>query len=235
MILGRIMAARDIEKVFGRFKPWVTKFEIEGVSSGGYFDAMHDVRIDQFFRMFPKIETILELGSLEGGHTFALSARQGVKSVVGIEGRVQNVEKSRAVQRLLDIRNVEFLVENLESYDLRSAGAFDAVFCVGVLYHLPRPWDLIAQMAQVTRNLFLWTHYAPRDKADQVSGGYRGSVYGEFGLADPLSGMSEQSFWPTLDGLVEMLGKYGFAKIQTVENNPSHPNGPAIILAARAD
>lgn len=229
-----MVASKDVAKLFEGLRPWVTKFTIDGAAYGGDFDAMNDGRIEQFFQHFPEAKSILELGSLEGGHAFALSRRQGVQRVVGIEGRKTNVDKARCVQELLGIHNVEFVIGNLESYNLISAGTFDAVFCVGLLYHLPRPWDLIEGISQVSRNLFIWTHYAAEDKADKVVSGYRGITYGEFGLADPLSGMSPQSFWPTLAGLQTMLSRYGFTRTQIIEDNQVHPHGPSVTLAATA-
>ncbi len=47
---------------------------IDGVPYGGSFDAVNDPRLDLFFAAFPTPESILELGSLEGGHTIGGSA-----------------------------------------------------------------------------------------------------------------------------------------------------------------
>lgn len=80
-----MVASEDLAKVFEGLKPLVTKFTINGTAYGGEFDAMNDGRITQFFQSFPDAKTILELGSLEGGHTFALSKWPGVRRVVGIE------------------------------------------------------------------------------------------------------------------------------------------------------
>ncbi len=222
----------DLKKEFQKFNPWVTKFKIAGEDYGGGFDAMNDKRIKEFFECFPNVKTVLELGSLEGGHTFALSRNPGVSHVVAIEGRRSNVKKAQFVQHLLDIQNVEFMLENLESFDFLTKGPFDVVFCVGLLYHLPKPWTLIEKVSRVSRNLFLWTHYAPEKKANLEMNGYRGMAYKESGLLDPLSGMSPESFWPTLEDLKRMLSKNGFCKITIVENDENHENAPCITMAA---
>jgi SAM-dependent methyltransferase len=222
----------DLKKAFEDLKPWVTKFTIKGKDYGGDFDAMNDKRVKEFFRYFPNVKTILELGSLEGGHTFALSRFPGVERVVAIEGRKSNVDKAQFIQQMLDIQNVEFVVANLESFDFSTKGPFDAVFCVGLLYHLPKPWTLIEKSSKASQNLFLWTHYAPEKEANLEMNGYRGVNYKEFGLSDPLSGMSPQSFWPTLDHLKRMLLYYGFSKTTIIENDENHPHGPCITLAA---
>ena len=76
----------------------------------------------QFAEAFPGVRRILELGSLEGGHTFALGALAGVDEVVAIEGRTENVERARVVQRALGVDNVKFVVGNLETMDLAPLG-----------------------------------------------------------------------------------------------------------------
>jgi len=225
----------NLENEFKKRSPWVTKFVINGKEFGGDFDALNDKRLEWFFHYFPDASTVLELGSLEGGHTFGLARRPHVRRVLGVEGRESNIHKAQFVQQLLNVDNVEFINANLEKANLASWGQFDAVFCVGLLYHLPNPWDLVEQMARVSKNLFIWTHYADSARADQtVKNGYRGILYREHGMADSLSGMSAKSFWPTFDALTGMLNRYGFTTIHTIEDDRLHPHGPAITLAAVA-
>ncbi len=223
---------RSLKGEFDKRKPWVTKFVINGQAYGGDFDAMSDQRLAWFFQDFPEVQTVMELGSLEGGHTFALAQHAGMKRVLGIEGRQYNVDKARFVQEHLGVKNVEFVTANLETTDLASFGQFDAVFCVGLLYHLPNPWDLLHQISYVTSRVFIWTHYADPAKVDQTVNGYPGWYYREHGMADPLSGMSAKSFWPILNGLKQMLGAYGFTKVHLIQDDLAHPHGPSITLSA---
>jgi SAM-dependent methyltransferase len=222
----------DFSEEFKRRGPWVTKFVIDGKDYGGSYDARADNRINQFFEAFPNARTILELGSLEGGHSFALASRPSVRRVVAIEGRPTNVAKARFVQRILNFPDVEFITANLEHYNLSLLGDFDVVFCVGVLYHLPRPWELLGGICKVSRNLFLWTHYAPEDKVNEKFGTLVGMRHGEGGLTDPLSGLSAFSFWPTLNSLLRMIDENGFKNVRIIENTLNHPNGPCVTLTA---
>lgn len=225
-------SSNPLHAEFEKRGPWVTKFVIDGKEYGGEFNAMQDTRVDRFFDYFPDSRRIMELGSLEGGHTLALSSRPQVEYVLGIEGRPANVEKAKFVQRLLDADGIEFVTANLEETDLASFGEFDAVFCSGLLYHLPEPWKLIEQVSRVSPNLFVWTHYAAEDMANATVRGLKGRKYQEYGLKDPLSGMSPDSFWPTLNGLQNMLREYDYESIRLIEDEPDHPHGPAITLAA---
>lgn len=232
MEITRSVNQSEIAHQFERRKPWVTKFLIQGTEYGGQFDAMNDDRVSQFFQYFPDASTILELGALEGGHSFALANRPSVQRVLAAEGRSSNIEKAAFVQRLLNTDKVEFVEANLEKFDLLSLGKFDAVFCSGVLYHLPEPWKLLEQCARVSPNLFIWTHYAGENEAKETLQDLRGKWHQEGGLLDPLSGLSKRSFWPTLGSLISMLTASGFRTVHLIGNELTHVNGLAVTLAA---
>jgi Methyltransferase domain len=233
--LRAIRRRLQLERDFDRQRPWVTRFEIEGRTYGGKFLAADDRRIGQFRASFPQASSILELGSLEGGHTFALAQLAGVERVVGLEGRAANVAKARFVHTAFDGMSraaVEFVEVNLEVADLALYGAFDAVFCAGLLYHLPRPWELLQRIGEISDCLFLWTQIASEPRRGEEAGGYPGRTYHEYGEADPLSGLSTMSFWPTWDGLVRMLADAGFHHVELIERGDVQRRGPAVTLAA---
>src|ERR1041385_7426198 len=151
---------KDLAAEFAKLGPWIYQFEIGGQIYGGGISAVVDVRVERFLRFAPETKTILELGSLEGAHSFILAQHPGVRRVVALEGREANLRKARFLQELLEIRNVEFLQANLEQSDLTTFGKFDAIFCCGLLYHLPEPWKLLAQLPTIAPRLFIWTQYA---------------------------------------------------------------------------
>lgn len=223
---------RRLDAEFEALGPWITRFKIDGTEYGGSYDALHDPRLDVFFRCFPNAHSILELGSLEGGHTLGLAARPGVERVLGVEGRSENVRKAAFVRQLFGITNVEFVLADLETAQLSKLGRFDAVFCVGLLYHLPAPWTLLREVAPVSDHLFLWTVIADEAQESEVTAGFRGTTYREGGLADPLSGLSQTSFWPTRASLIDMLGQSGFTRVQVIETDVTNPHGLCITIAA---
>lgn len=212
--------------------PWVYKFRIEGADYGGSVSAVGDVRLEQFFRFVPHPRRILELGSLEGAHTIQLAARSGVEEVIAIEGRAANIVKAELVRRALRVSNVKFVQANLEEADLNRFGKFDAVFCVGLLYHLPEPWKLLEQLPRIAPHLFVWTHYADDQAANEIRGDYRGQLHREGGPEEPLSGMSETAFWPTLRALQQMLTASGYAAINILQDDVAHQNARAVTLTA---
>src|ERR1700730_102736 len=98
---------------FAKLDPWVSQFRIDGQDYGGATSSAGDPRVEQFFRFAPKAATILELGSLEGAHTFILAQRPGVRRVLALEGRELNLRKARFVEELVHIHNAEFAQANL--------------------------------------------------------------------------------------------------------------------------
>ena len=203
--LGREFAARG---------PWCTKFEIDGRAYGGEIDYKGDKRVEYALSEFPDARSILELGSLEGGQSFELARVPGSK-ILAIEGRADSLHRARWMQKILGVDNIDFVQGNLESGGLEQYGPVDLVFCSGLLYHLPRPWELIEQIGAITRNVFISTHYVEDDKATENINGYKGRFYSE--LTDPLSGMSAQSFLLTMESLQQALRNNGFGEIKILE------------------
>jgi hypothetical protein len=214
---------------FKRRQPWVTRFTIDGVPYGGELSYDGDARIDHFWRAFPDARAILELGSLEGGQTFRLAERPGVE-VTAVEVRPENVEKARFVQRELGIDNVTFVVGNLEQTEPAAFGSFDAIFCSGLLYHLPEPWKLLDGLRGAAPNALIWTHYA--DHAEEEVAGLPGYWYVENDLSHPLSGVSPRSFFIERDAIVERLRRAGFARVDLVDDEPDHEPFPCVTLLA---
>jgi SAM-dependent methyltransferase len=227
--------SRDLSADFAKLGPWVFQFRIDGRDYGGGISAVGDARLDQFFRCAPRVERILELGALEGAHSFILAEHPGVKRVVALEGREANLRKARFVQELLRIGNVEFAQTNLEHAELSTFGKFDAIFCCGLLYHLPEPWKLIEQCASVAPLLFIWTQYAAENEAHDMGRRLRGKIHVEGGADEPLSGMSATATWLTLDSLRALLAASGYGSVEVIHDDPEHANGPAVTIGAKRE
>jgi SAM-dependent methyltransferase len=222
----------ELRERFDAVGPWFTRYEIGDVGLGGDNSYDEDYRVGLFFEWLGEPRTILELSSFEGGHSLQLADPPFVEQVVGLEGRPENIERAKLAVELLGRGNTEFVQVDLdrESLSLEQYGTFDAVFCAGLLYHLTHPWFLIEKVAEVTDRFFLDTHYSKRD--DVRIGDYVGSRFKEGGYNDPLSGLSEASFWMTLPCLKETLEAVGF-QIRHERIVPDWAGaGPRVHLAA---
>lgn len=220
----------ELRRRFDALGPWFTRFEIDGVAFGGAHSYADDPRVGLFFDWLGRPARILELGCFEGGHSVRLASPPFVERLVGLEGRPENIARARLAIEVLGRGNVEFRHVDLEGVSLAQFGHFDAVFCAGLLYHLERPWRLLEEIASVTDRLFLDTHCSA--SGNTTVDGYAGSHYQEGGYSDPLSGLSDTSFWLTLTSLIDALSTVGFV----VRNQVVIPNwddhGLRIHLAA---
>lgn len=224
---------RNLRKEFESRGPWVTCFPIDGKVIGGGYHAENDGRLKKFLQLYPKPGRVLELGCLEGGHTFPIA--KAAEQVVAIDSRDRNLDRARWLQGVYQQKNISFVQANLEEFDLRLLGSFDVIFNVGLLYHLPEPWTVLERLAPLTRSMFLWTHVAPEELAGTEQRGYSGMSYEEHGALDPLSGMSPSSFWPTMDDLLRMLRDAGFVDCEILDDDADHPNGPAVCLVCQSE
>ncbi|MDP9456565.1 MAG: class I SAM-dependent methyltransferase [Actinomycetota bacterium] len=219
-----------LSDAFERRGPWVTGARVHGKTYGR---AARDAspRLREFFRAFPEASKgrVLEPGSLEGAMTLELAKR--AREVVGLEARAQSVERAEFLKGLFGAQNATFHVTNLEEDDLSSYGAFDAVFCCGLLYHLPNPRAFVERLAQASPNLYLDTQYARPEWDLSRREGLWGWVREE-DPSDPRMGVSGTAFWPTLDELLRLLSESGYGRVETLSLPPDNRHGPRAHLAA---
>ena len=226
-----------MEIEFDKHGPWWTQFIIDGKAYGGEKSYADDMRISQFYRAFPDAQNILELGVLEGGQTMELAKWPDVH-IVGIEGRGDNLGRAVFVRDLLGVKNVYYVLADLEEYNLanlKGYADFDTVFCSGLLYHMAEPWVLLEKMCRAAPNIFIWTHYEKQEGAMitqdarypnlPISGRYHDEPDSK------LSGLNPRSYWLTLPSLQAILNELGFDN-EVLDDNPKHENGPCVTLIA---
>jgi Protein of unknown function (DUF1698) len=215
----------------------------------GSASLFNDSRVTWFVEEVGGIEgrSVLELGPLEGGHSFMFE-RLGAREVIAIEANTRAYLKCLIIKELLDLRRVRFLCGDFLEY-LRTDGTdFDLVFASGVLYHMRNPAELIALMAQRCRqHLFLWTHYyVPSLSAshlrrfttsDGEHAGFRHTLYRQkYGSTAYIRGFCGGSApfccWMSRDDILRCLDYFGFNDIRIGFDQPDHPNGPAFAVTA---
>jgi len=182
----------------------------------------------RYFRMFYRdslpSKTLVDLGCLEGAHTLGF-ARLGFDAL-GIEVRNENFACCQFVKEATRLPNLRYAQDN--AWNVAKYGAFDAVFCSGLLYHLDRPLEFIKILGSVCREmLILNTHFAPEHEDDpQLSpmtehDGARGRWFAE-PLARSVTARDEQrwsswdnrqSFWLAKPDLLQAMADAGFALV----------------------
>jgi len=195
--------------------------------------------------------SILELGPLEGGHSYMLQ-KMGAKKITCIEANTRAFLKCLCIKEIFDLNRVEFKLGDFISFLKKTDAIFDLVIASGVLYHMMNPIELLELMSQVTDRIFIWTHYYDKEIitasknlshkfAPLEAFGYRGNIYmaAEHSYKDALNwlgfcgGAKPKSKWLCRDSIINCLQKFGFSRITIGFDDPSHPNGPAFAICAK--
>lgn len=196
-------------------------------------------------------KNILELGPLEGGHTYILE-KNNAASVLSIESNSRAYLKCLIIKEILDLKKSHFLCGDFVEYLKKNTPRFDVCFAAGVLYHQINPVELIYFISRTSDLLYLWTHYYdekfitqnknisnkfPSNKTTEYHGFkhtlYRYEYFTALDWQGFSGGTSEYSNWLSKNDLLECLKTFGYNKISINFDQPDHPNGPSLALACR--
>lgn len=195
-------------------------------------------------------QQVLELGPLEAGHTY-MARQYGARRVVAIEANTRAYMKCLIVKELFGLDRVEFRLGDFNEYLKVTDEKFDICIASGVLYHCVDPIATLDAVSRVTRNLFIWTHYyqqdvitksanlkpffrSPEDR--EVNGKTVQMCRKDYNAALDWQGFcggtEEYAYWLSRDALLQHLVQLGFSKVEISFEQPDHPNGPCLALAA---
>lgn len=193
--------------------------------------------------------SVLELGPLEGGHTYLL-AKAGAASVTAVEAHSGAFLKCLIAKEILSIERVNFLYGDAVSFLRESSHQYDIGFACGFLYHMINPVELIALLAKRCRSLFLWTVCWDDNSGPQAGpavGGrgpafrveYEGFIHTlhrhDYGAVSNITtfwgGPQSHAHWMEFSDIISALKFFGFAEI-LYEREMNH-FGPAIKLVAK--
>lgn len=196
-------------------------------------------------------QTVLELGPLEGAHTYML-AQLGAASITAIESNTRAYLKCLIVKELLGLPQAHFLCGNFVEYLRANETQFDLAVANGVLYHMPDPIELLALLARSTDRLLLWTLYYDQPvlaRSPHIARRFAGSSraeyegfhytrhryeYREAQLVESYCGGSYPfSHWLGRDDILNALRHFGLTEIEINFDHPDHPSGPAFALIAQ--
>lgn len=79
------------------------------------------------------------------------AVRNGFKKIVGFDGSEGNIEQANFLKQIIGLPQVEYRVLDIHSMSADQLGTYDVTFFLGILYHLNKPLDVLAQLREVTR------------------------------------------------------------------------------------
>jgi len=193
-------------------------FTIEGKESPSGRPAHYVKVTEDFFGQALKELRILDLGSLEGMYSFEF-AKHG-SEVVGIEGRLENIEKAKFANQVFGFKNCGFIQDDVRNLNAEKYGKFDVVLCCGILYHLDVPdvFILLEKIADICKRLLIIDTQIAVEKSRLVTFDYKGEKFSgcnhEENIADPQSALNNtNSFWPDRKSLYRAIRRVGFLQV----------------------
>jgi SAM-dependent methyltransferase len=220
------MDREEIQRRAKELEPWVNEFEYDGVryaeGSGHGYRLSQDPadRARAFYAAFPGATRVLELGALEGADTLSL-ARQPGSSVLGLEGREENLRRAELVMEVHGITNVELRIADVETLDFAALGRFDAVLCAGLMYHVREPWALLKAIAGLSAGIYLSTHYWGSSDGLETLDGYSVKHVREEHPEPQARGLSVDVRWLDRPSLFAALKNAGFTEVEVLHERAS--------------
>jgi hypothetical protein len=220
----------------------------------GPVELFHDARVTWFAESIGGVsgKSVLELGPLEGGHSYMLE-KLGAERITAIESNTRAFLKCLVAKELLQITRVRFLFGDFLEYLGKNLETFDVCMASGVLYHMQHPVELIALLSECCRgHLCLWTHHFDpaviranpklssrftRSSPETFEGFHHTLHRQEYQAAlnsqRHCGGNAPISHWLSRGDIFRCLDYFGFEVEGVAFDEPDHQNGPALALVAR--
>jgi hypothetical protein len=233
---------------------WTCALPPEAGANAGALPLYDDDRIRWMLDQIGPLNglSVLELGPLEGSHTYMLE-KAGAGRVDAIEANKLAYLRCLVFKELVQLTRARFHLGNFVHWLEQPGLCYDLIVASGVLYHLRDPLGFLERAAAATDALFLWTHYmseAAMPQTDPRRGAFRPSIERrEFKGVNvrlyPRSyhkaeanvsfcgGLYDDHRWIERDDLLAALTALGFDSVEIARDQVDHPNGPSFCLLAR--
>jgi len=231
---------------------WTSKLPAFVPVTAGVHGLFEDGRIDWALGVLGGVygKSIIELGPLEGGHTYQL-LKAGASHVTAVEANTLCFQKCLIAKELLRMDGASFLLGNFIPWLAQGDKHADIVWSSGVLYHMTDPIGLLELVSRVADTVFMWTHYVSDE--EMPAGDPRRALITEtcdvpwrdhtirlfrrpyLGTNFPgfMGGIAPDPMWMERDHILLVLNTLGFDQIDVLPGDPANEHGPNFSILAR--
>jgi hypothetical protein len=233
---------------------WNSEFPSElGVTAGNRVNFA-DPRVAWALEHYGSVmgKNVLELGPLEGAHTYLLD-RSGA-NITAVEANRSAFLRCLVTKELLGLPRARFLLGDGVQFLEQNETRYDLIFACGVLYHMVDPLRFLEAVASRTDAIYLWTHVIDDDRGtapnyDQTSRYdnvretrlfrhkeitlYRRSYMNGQMNPDFCGGMYDSIRWMERGSLLEALASLGFSYLRMGHMAEANPLEPSLSILAK--
>jgi hypothetical protein len=233
---------------------WSSAFPSNPGLTAGNIPLFADTRILSALDSYGSIKgkTVLEVGPLEGMHTYILNGR-GPARIDAIEANKLCYLRCLVTKEILKLTNANFYLGDVRSWLTETETVYDLAIASGVLYHMHDPAEFLKSLAARSNAIFIWTHFydeaamPPSDLRNLPFSGkveirdldglklhYHERSYQQANTnASFCGGMRDRHYWMRKDEILSLLAHYGYVDIDELDVNLDHAGGPCISVFAR--
>jgi hypothetical protein len=128
---------------------------------------------------------------------------------VGIDGRQMHIDQANFVFSVheIPVERFAFMQANVFDVDFKSLGPFDIVFCLGLLYHVSKPMELIEKIAAANSDILVIDTRVAKGKGSFIEIRHEDT-------SDPRHAYDHQLvFRPSKLAVAEMAGQFGYRSV----------------------
>lgn len=233
---------------------WSGSFPDEMGLQAGHLALHADPRIAWAIERFGSLagKNILEIGPLEGMHTYMLH-QQGPRKIDAIEANRLCYLRCLITDQILKLDRANFLLGDAMEWLERCEQKYDLIVASGVLYHMSDPAKMLELMASRCDTLFLWTHYynpnampksdvrhrpfTGKEVLKPVHGLnirlYERQYHNASRNASFCGGPKNLHYWMHKQDILDLLKTLGFDSVEIDGDDESHLGGPCFSIFAR--
>jgi hypothetical protein len=225
---------------------WYSAFPQEFAITAGECNLFCDERLSwAFSHLQPNNDwDVLELGPLEGGHSYWLEKETNVKRITSIEANRLCWLRCLVTKEVVGLKKTQFLLGDFLEYLHNNKKKFDLALALGVLYHMEKPVDLLSLLFKSSENLLLWSQFAGKEQIqtwksvevrykDFTTIGYVNDYGNGISKDEFIGGVSAHAIWLTEQGILDALKFVGYNNIITGPTGKNQYGGEITLVASR--